>query len=626
MSSVVPFETLNELFINLSHKNKGKNKTVFARKPGSQEPYVSIVWETFTDDVNALASYFISSGVEKGDRIAILSENRYEWAVVDMAIQLIGAVNVALYTSQPSNQCEYILKDSEACLFFVSTGIQQKKAIEIFENCTDLQKVIAFDEPKQEAFKKVEFMVMFQDILEEGRKSYAENQKKIEQARKKVKPEDMATLIYTSGTTGKPKGAIQTHHNIVSNVLACLNVIDISEEDRTLSFLPLCHSFERTGGYYAVLAGGAEIYYAESVDTVAKNMVEAQPTIVISVPRLFEKIYNLVQKSIEDGPETKKKIFNWAIDIGDKYANGKRGLISLQKKLADKLVFDQLKKRTGGRIKFFVSGGAALSPDIGTFFMAAGLRIIEGYGLTETSPVIAANHLGKERIGTVGYVIPGVTIGIQRLEDSKIIAELSGEDYPSELSSVEGEILCKGPNVMKGYWNKPEATAEVIDSEGWFHTGDIGRFNEGYLQITDRLKHMIVNAGGKNIYPGPIEDLLKTSMYIEQAVVVGEKKNFMSALIVPDFDRLKEIAAQRNITYKDTGDLIKNDEIKNIFDRELKSFSKKLASHERIRRYRLLNTEFSVESGELTPTLKVKRRVIESKYKDLINSIYDEER
>jgi len=626
MPSVVPFETLPDLFCNLSHKYSNKSKTIFAYKPASQEPYKPVNWDQFTDDVNALASYYISIGIKKGDRIAILSENRYEWPVVDMALQLIGAVNVALYTSLPSNQCEYIIKDSGARLFFVSTGIQQKKALEIFENCENLERVVAFDEPKQKAYKEADFMYMFPDVLQVGREQLSQNKPAIEAAGKKVTSEDMATLIYTSGTTGQPKGAIQTHYNIVSNIKACLQVIEITDSDRTLSFLPLCHSFERTGGYYAVLAGGAEIYYAESVDTVAKNMVEAQPTIVISVPRLFEKIYNLIQKSLEDGPDIKKKIFNWALDVGNKYAEGKRGLTAIQMKLADKLVFDQLKKRTGGRINFFVSGGAALSPEIGSFFMAAGLRIIEGYGLTETSPVISVNPFKKERVGTVGHIIPGVTVGIQRLEDGKIIAEISGEDYPTELSSEEGEILCKGPNVMVGYWNKPEATAEIIDSDGWFHTGDIGKFTEGYLQITDRLKHMILNAGGKNIYPGPIEDLLKTSMYIEQAVVVGEKKNYMSALIVPDIERLKEVANQKKISFNDDNDLLNNDEIVKIFDREIRGFSKRLASHEKIRKYRLLNTVFSVETGELTPTLKVKRRIIENKYKDLIESIYEEDR
>ncbi len=626
MPVVVPFETLNQLFENLSHKYREKEKTAYAFKPSSQSDYVPVSWDKFHDDVWAVASYFVDQNIKKGDRIAILSENRYEWAVVDMATQLIGAVNVALYSTLPSNQCEYILQDSGSVLFFVSTGIQQKKALDVFENCPNLQKVIAFDTPKNESYMNYDYMFQFEDVLNEGQDNLSGNTEVIKLMSSEVNPEDMATLIYTSGTTGQPKGAIQTHRNIVSNVKAAHQVISIDDQDRTLSFLPLCHSFERTAGYYAMLAGGAEIYYAESVDTVAKNMVEAQPTIVVSVPRLFEKIYNLIMKSLESGSDVKKKIFGWALDVGKGYFEGKRGLTSFQKKIADKLVFDQLKKRTGGRIRFFVSGGAALPPEIGTFFMSAGLRIIEGYGLTETSPVISANHFGKEQIGTVGYVLPGLTVGIQRLEDGKIIAELSGEDYPSDISSGEGEIICQGPNVMKGYWNKPEATKEVIDPDGWFHTGDIGKFEGGYLKITDRLKHMIVNAGGKNIYPGPIEDLLKTSMYIDQAVVVGEKQNFMSALIVPDMDMVKKIAADEKMTFESDSELLANEKIKKLFEKELKRFSKNMASHEKIRQFRLLDQPFTVETGELTPTLKVKRRVIEDKFEELIGAIYHDER
>lgn len=626
MPIVVPFETLNQLFENLYHKYKGQEKTAYAYKPTSQSEYVPVTWEKFHEDVWVVASFLINQNIKKGDRVAILSENRYEWSVVDMAIQLVGAVNVALYSTLPSNQCEYILQDSGSVLFFVSTGIQQKKALDVFDKCPQLQKVIAFDTPKNKSYMKHDFMFQFGDIMNEGKDSLPGNTEVLKLMSSEIKPEDTATLIYTSGTTGQPKGAIQTHHNIVSNVKAAHQVISINDQDRTLSFLPLCHSFERTAGYYAMLAGGAEIFYAESVDTVAKNMVEAQPTIVISVPRLFEKIYNLILKSLESGSDVKKKIFGWALDVGKGYFEGKRGLTSFQKKIADKLVFDQLKRRTGGRIRFFVSGGAALPPEIGMFFMSAGLRIIEGYGLTETSPVISANHFGKEHIGTVGFVLPGVTVGIQRLEDGKIIAELSGEDYPSDLTSEEGEIICRGPNIMKGYWNKPEATKEVIDPDGWFHTGDIGKFEEGYLKITDRLKHMIVNAGGKNIYPGPIEDMLKTSMYIDQAVVVGEKQNFMSALIVPDMDMVKKVASDEGIEYQSERELLESEKIKKLFEKEMKRFSKNMASHEKIRQFRLLEQPFTVETGELTPTLKVKRRVIEDKFEELIGAIYLDDR
>jgi long-chain acyl-CoA synthetase len=626
MPTVVAFETLTELFLNLRKKYKGTDKTAFARKPANDAPYETITWDKVSEDVNAMAAYLVKHGVEAGDRVAILSENRYEWAVVDLALQLVGGINVSLYTSLPPNQCEYILNNSEAKIFFVSTGIQLKKARQVFDNCEHLNQVIAFDKPNIESYLDSPYVTLFEDVMAEGYKLFPKHKNEIHKRTKAIEPEDLATLIYTSGTTGKPKGAMLTHRNIVSNIKAAHQRIDINEQDRALSFLPLCHSFERTAGYYAMVAGGAEIYYAESVDTVAKNMTEAHPTIIMSVPRLFEKIYNLVTKSIEEGPAVKQKIFEWAQKVGSKYADGKRGFTSLQKKLADKLVFDKLKERTGGRIRFFVSGGAALQAEIGHFFMAAGLHIIEGYGLTETSPVMCCNTYGDEKMGTVGKVIPGVTVAIQRLEDNEIIAEISGEDYPTDLTSEQGEILCKGPNVMKGYWKNQEATREMIDDEEYLHTGDVGRFVEGKLQITDRIKHMIVNAGGKNIYPGPIEDLFKTSKWIDQLVVVGERQPYMAALVVPDFEILEAYARKEDITYDSIEELIQKDEIQEIYRKEIRGQSRELASHEKIRDFRLVANEFTVESGELTPTLKIKRRIVEDKYSQLIEDIFSNSR
>lgn len=626
MPTVVAFETLTELFTNLSKKYAGKEKTAFGRKPDPNGSYETIDWDLVTEDVQSLAAYLIEHGVEAGDRVAILSENRYEWAVIDLALQLIGGVNVSLYTSLPPKQCRYILQDSEAKLFFVSTGIQLKKAIEIFDDCEHVNRIIAIDQPKVESYMDEPYVNLYEKVMAEGIKLYPKHGEEIEERVKLITPEDLATLIYTSGTTGKPKGAMLTHRNIVSNIKAAHRHIHIDDKDRCLSFLPLCHAFERTAGFYAMMAGGAEIYYAESVDTVARNMTEVHPTIIISVPRLFEKIYNLVTKSVEEGTAVKQKIFNWAFNVGRKYAEGKRGMVSLQKTLADKLVFDKLKERTGGNIRFFVSGGAALPAEIGHFFMAAGLNILEGYGLTETSPVMCANKYGEERMGTVGKVLPGITVGIQRMENNEIIAQLSGEDYPTDLSSGPGEILCKGPNVMKGYWKNDEATREMIDDDGWLHTGDVGRFADGNLQITDRIKHMIVNAGGKNIYPGPIEDLFKTSKWVDQIVVVGERQAYMAALIVPDFEILKAHAEEQNILFDTENELIQKEEIQSVYRKEIRSYSKELASHEKIRDFRLVASEFTVESGELTPTLKVKRRIIEKKYSDLIKDIFSNNR
>lgn len=626
MPTIVPFETLTELFINLSRKYKGAGKKPFYYKPTPDSEYQPIDWDQVTDDVYSIAAYLIEHGIEKGDRVGILSENRYEWAAVDLAIQLVGAINVSLYTTLPAHQCEYILKDSGAKIFFVSTGLQLKKAVEVFEDCKELKEVVAFDVPKLEHLMEEPYVKMFDDVLIEGGKHLESHKDTIKGRVKKVQHDDVATLIYTSGTTGKPKGAMLTHNNIVSNVKAATQHIYWDDTDRLLSFLPLCHSFERTAGYYAMISSGVEIYYAESVDTVSKNMPEAKPTIMISVPRLFEKMYNLIVKSVEEGSDTKKKIFNWAVETGRKYAEGKRGLVTLQKKIADKLVFDKLKQRTGGHVRLFVSGGAALPPEIDTFFQCAGMNILQGYGLTETSPVMAANKPGQEKVGAVGTVIPGVTVGIQSLQNGKIIAEISGEDYPTDLSCEAGEILCKGPNVMKGYWNNEEATREMIDNDNWLHTGDVGKFDEGFLKITDRIKHMIVNAGGKNIYPGPIEDLFKTSKWIDQIVVVGEAQNYMAAIIVPDYEVVAKFAKDQGLSFNGNEELIELDEVKDIYKKELRSFSKELASHEKVRDFRLVANEFTVETGEITPTLKVKRRVIADKYGHLIDDIFKDDK
>ena len=625
MSQAVQFDTIAELFHNLHHKYSGKNKTVFAYKPGPNDPYIELDWDRFHKDVYNLAAYYIEKGVKPGDRVAILSENRYEWSVFDMALQIVGGINVSLYATLPPNQCAYILKDSGSKIFLVSTAIQLKKAVDIFDECKETTSVIAFDVPQNRSLIDYNYVHMFDSVLDEGSNVLDKHMVEIKKRTKAIKPSDISTLIYTSGTTGEPKGVMLTHDNIVSNIVNALSMLDLNDQDRSLSFLPLCHSFERTGGYYGMLSVGAEIFYAESIDTVSKNLLEARPSVVISVPRLFEKIYNLVLKSVQEAGGSKQKIFNWATKVGLDYVKGKRGFTSIQLAIADKLVFSKLRERFGGRVKLFISGGAALPADIGNFFAAAGMRIVEGYGLTETSPVMTINPGGKQRYGTVGHVIPGVTVAIQKVDNNKIIAELSGNQYPSNLSSAEGEILCKGPNVMQGYWGKKKETKEVIDNDGWFHTGDIGKFDQGYLMITDRLKHMIVNAGGKNIYPGPIEDMMKSSVWIDQVVALGEAQNFMAALIVPDLEVCKSWCRQNNVSFGSDEDLINLNEIKDFIDKEMKVFNKKLASHEKIRQFRLISTPFTIDGGELTPTLKIKRRVIYDRYSDLIKEIYKDD-
>ncbi|MFA6234898.1 MAG: AMP-dependent synthetase/ligase, partial [Bacteroidota bacterium] len=416
----------------------------------------------------------------------------------------------------------------------------------------------------------------------------------------------ICTIIYQSGTTGNPKGVMLTHNNFVSNVRSSAQVLPIDDTDLLLSFLPLCHVFERMAGYYTAMSCGASTAYAESIETVAENMVEMHPTIVIAVPRLFERIYNRIARMVEKDSGLKKKIFYAAVSTGRKYMKAQKHkgaglLLRTQFGLAEKLVFSKLKARTGGRIKYFVSGGAALPRELGEFFEAVGLLIIEGYGLTESSPVIAANRIDNHRFGSVGLPIPGVEVKI----------------------AEDGEILSRGPHIMKGYYNNKKATEEAIDSEGWLHTGDIGTMDEhGLLYITDRKKHLFVSSGGKNIAPQPIESLFAGCEYIDQFILIGDKRMFLTALIVPDFDALKEYADAHGIPYSDKAELVKNSEINNLIEKTIQATQKDLANYEKVRRFTLLDQAFSIENEQMTPSMKIRRKAIEERYGELIDSMY----
>jgi long-chain acyl-CoA synthetase len=423
-----------------------------------------------------------------------------------------------------------------------------------------------------------------------------------------VKPDDLATLIYTSGTTGDPKGVMLTHDNIYSNVMAAASVVPFEGRDSCLSFLPLSHIFERMAGHYLMMHTGTSIAYAESMDTVAFNMSEVKPSLVLSVPRLYEKMYARVLDNALSGGAVKARIFFWARDVADRWADVKlaggepRGLLAMQYKLAHKLVFSKLHARTGGRLRYFVSGGAPLAAEINKFFFAAGMVILEGYGLTETSPLISVNSPTKFRIGTVGPAAPGSEIRI----------------------AEDGEILTKGPNVMKGYYNKPQATAEAIDAEGWFHTGDIGTIEDGFLRITDRKKDIIVTAGGKNIAPQPIENVVKTNKYVSQAVMIGDKRKFPIMLVVPNFDNLEKWAQRNNIIWPDRKNLLSMPTIQKKMEKEVLGGLTGFAHFEVPKKIALLEHDFSVERGELTPKLSVKRKVVDKAYKAQIDALYAE--
>lgn len=624
MSALVEFETIPQLFARIAAHFKGQQRAALGYKDRTSKEWVDISWEALEQQVQAFAGYLHQRGVQVGDRVAVLSENRPEWAITDLATQILGGVNVSLYTSLPASQVGYILKDSGAKVVITSASIQLRKAEDVFDECPDLVEIITMSELRAE---HPDYVRYWDDVIAEGAAYWQKHATTLAPIGDTVQPDDLSALIYTSGTTGTPKGVMLTHRNFCSNVEAALQLVPFGPDDHHLSFLPLCHSFERTAGYNAVMACGAKITYAESIDTVSKNLPEVSPTVMISVPRLFEKVYNIIAKSVEEGTATKQKIFNWSVATGkqmtDARQHGQPGFFLRQKyKLAHRLVFSKLHEKLGGNLRFAVSGGAALPRTIGEFFQAAGITIIEGYGLTETAPVLTVNPVEKPRYGSVGHIIPGVTVGIMRLDDNKIIGQLSGEQYPSSLTTEAGEIVARGPNIMKGYWNNEEATREAIDENGWYHTGDVGRFDNGYLLITDRIKHMIVSKGGKNIYPGPIEEQFITVPWIDQIMVVGEGREYLTALVVPDMDALLAYAKENNLGVERPSQLLDNDAIQQLFKKEFRSYSRSAAAHEKIRDFRLIADPFTVENGMMTPTMKLKRRTIEEQYGDLIDEMY----
>ncbi len=596
------YSNLALMFHNTCKTYPDKTGLMF-KKGGS---YQSITYREIHEIVSKLANGLASLGVQKGDKVVLLSENRVEWAWTDYAILSNGAVTVPIYPTLLAPHIKFITNNSDAKVVIVSNEHQLSKVLEVLDELKTVEQLVII-EPGETKHDK---LITFQELQEKGAAYQKEHPEEIEQRIQAVEPEDLATIIYTSGTTGEPKGVMLTHKNFLSNIEASLRALPITPDEIFLSFLPLSHVFERMVGHFLATYQGCTIAYAESIETVPQNLLEVRPTLMASVPRFFEKVYGRVMESLEAGSAVKKSLFMWAIGVGKEALrykqNGKPipgGLFALKYKLADKLVFSKLKERVGGRIKFFVSGGAPLSKEIGEFFASADLLILEGYGLTETSPVITVNRLEKYKFGSVGLPLDNVEVKI----------------------AEDGEILCKGPNVMKGYYKNEAATKEAIDEEGWFHTGDIGVIDEdGFLIITDRKKNLIVTAGGKNVAPQPIENLLITSQYIEQAVVIGDKRKFISALIVPNMDALKAFAQERGITYQSTRELLDHPEVQKLYRQEIDNVSKDLARYETIKKFALIEEPFTIESGELTPTLKVKRRIVEERYKDIIDKMYEE--
>ena len=569
--------------------------------------YRDYSWNEFNEMVKNLAFYFLSIGVKKGERIALFAENRYEWWLADMAILSVGAVNVPIYATNSSEEAYYILENSGTTICLVSTEDHLDRVLKAKKKLKTLKSVIIFDEYT----KKKAGVMTLSSVLEKG-KSYKQKGN-LEKRIKAGKLDDLATIIYTSGTTGNPKGVMLTNGNFVSqmtNISAELKDF-MDERDSFLSFLPLSHVLERTCGYYCPMYIGAKVYFAESIDKLLDNFKEVRPTVVISVPRIYEKIHAGILSQVADAPALKKAIFNWAVKTAQKnlpYECGdipKTGLFARRFALADKLVFANLKEALGlNKLRFAISGGGPLSVTDAEFFIGMGIKILEGFGLTETTPVTNFNRPSEIAPGSVGRAIPKTTIKI----------------------SDEGELLVKGPQVMKGYYKNPKATKESFTKDGFFKTGDMAVVDDdGKLWITGRIKDIIVTSGGKNIAPQNIESSLKASRFIEQVAIIGDNRKYLSALIVPAFEELKKWAKKNNISFTDQNDLIMNDEINALIGAEIERNTKSYARVEQIRKFRMLDTEWTQETGELTPSQKVKRRIINEKYAKVIESMYPPE-
>jgi long-chain acyl-CoA synthetase len=612
MPLVTDFSTIAEMFLGVTDKFKGSSKHALMRKVEGK--YVGISYKELYDQVEAFALSLRALGLSHGDRVGILAENRPEWIVADFACACSGFVDVPIFPILTPKQVEYIFNNAEVKAVICSNTLQLGKLLKVAENIPSLQHIIVMQEdalkkePRAEEFQ----VILFGKMIEAGRELARAMPNQLSNLARSTRRDDLLTLIYTSGTTGNPKGVMLTHGNFTANVKGAVDRLSITPDDVVLSYLPLCHSYERTGGYYTCFACGATIAFADSIETVAENLTEVHPTLMTSVPRLFERIKNRVEKKAQSESPRNWKIFQWAIRTGiERYRAEQKGgaglVLKAKNAIADKLVFAKIRERTGGRLRFFVSGGGPLPVDVGEFFFAVGLKIIEGYGLTESSPIIAANTMEKQKLGTVGPPLSNVEVKL----------------------AEDGEILTRGPHVMHGYLNDPDATAEAIDEEGWLHTGDIGQFDrDGFLKITDRKKHIFVSAGGKNIAPGPIEALIAESRLVDQVMLIGDARPFNTALIVPDFDALKELGAIQGVSVGNLKDqaareqLIDNEAILVSIDSEIKRLQKDLSSFERIRRFELLAEPFTVENGMMTPTLKVKRKVVIEKYKELIEGMY----
>ena len=633
MNQITKSTTVPNLLRNVVGYVHDENTTFLLHKV--KENWVEISYKHVLDNADAISSYFLEMGISKGDRLALIIENSVDWIYYDQGLQQIGGVNVSIYPTLSETEIEYILNDSGAKTLLAGSPFLFRKVLKIANNCPNLQRIIPVFDDYQKYLPDSELnvgVISLKSLIEEGEKTLDHYQKKIEIAREAILPSDLTSLIYTSGTTGTPKGVMLTHSNFVQNVKVCLEQIPvINKDDLFLSFLPLSHVFERTATYHVCCAVGSKIAFAQSLELLAKNMAEVKPTVMSCVPRLLERIHDKAMKNGTSAGGLKAKIFLSSIETGKEFREvheaGKKPslLLGIKKSIAEKLVFSKIKEKTGGRLKFMLSGGAALPKNVGEFFGNLGIKVLEGFGLTETSPVMAVTEYHRQVYGTVGRIIPGIEVAIQDVENKNIISTQTNESFDENFECIEGEIIVRGHCVMKGYWNKPLETAEVIDKDGWFHTGDIGRYYKGNLQITDRIKNMLVNAYGKNIYPTPVENTYLKSPKIEQIFLIGDKREYVTAIVVPSKEVLQETFNLKEEFFQEQDSFIRDQNILEWLNADIRKYSNELAKFERLKSFLVKRNPFSIEEGEITPTLKAKRKVIENKYSEDINDMYLQE-
>ncbi len=594
---------LIDLLINQT--NRFGSRPVLRFKRNHQ--YQNVTWNELRSQVVKISASLRQFGIKRGDRVALLSENRPEWVCADLAILSLGAVVVPLYPTSSPKEVEYIISNSESKILFLSTDIQFQRLKSILPTLTSVQQTIIFDSIETSE----PHVTLLKRLLDSENLDLQSALAKFEADVSQVTLNDPATIIYTSGTTGPPKGVMLSHHNFLINCYDAKEALPINEQDVFLSFLPLSHVFERMGGYYLALLVGATIAYAENMTTVPENLLEVKPTVTCAVPRFFEKMYARIQSQIEEKGTVAKRIFYWAVEVGKKsnqfrWKNQPLPLaLRVQFFIAHKLVYSKIYQKMGGRLRCFISGGAPLAKELAEFFYCVGILILEGYGLTETSPVISVNRLNHFRFGSVGLPMAHVET---RIAD-------------------DGEIVVRGPSIMRGYYKNELATQEVI-REGWFHTGDLGKLDsDGFLYITGRKKDVIKTSGGKMISPQNIENALLADPLFSQVVLIGDRYNFITALIVPNFDQAQLILKEKAIHLEDSKtpqEWVKERMLHELIRRRINERTKDFASYEKIKYFALLASEFSQEKGEVTITLKIRRQAIAQHYAEIINRMYQE--